>query len=413
VTWRDLTQSHHVFDLVSIEAIVVEEVREAGQDSYVLRSDGHLFSAIYRHPTHTTANALALPPMKKIEPGTRVRVGGICILEDSNPFNVDVPFDVLMRSYDDIAIVARPSPLNVENLIRAIGLLVMLVLAMFAWGWMLKRKVERQTRALAGHMEAEAATQRHNGLIEQRRGAILEDINGSRSLAEVLEAITELVSFRLHGAPCWCEVTDGARLGSYQAETDGRRVVREEIPARTGAALGSLCAALDPSSERGSEEDLAFFQGTRLATLAIETRKAYSDLVHRSEFDLLTDVHNRFSLEKQLDVLIARAREHASVFGVVFVDLDHFKQVNDIYGHLVGDLYLQEVCVRMKRVLRSGDTLARLGGDEFAVVVPARTRADVEEVARRLERCFEDPFPVQGYNLRGSASIGIALAELG
>jgi diguanylate cyclase (GGDEF)-like protein len=110
-----------------------------------------------------------------------------------------------------------------------------------------------------------------------------------------------------------------------------------------------------------------------------------------------------------LDVLIARAREHAAVFGVVFVDLDHFKQVNDIYGHMVGDLYLQEVCSRMKRVLRAGDILARLGGDEFAVVVPARTRADVEEVARRLERCFDEPFRVQGYNLRGSASIGIAL----
>jgi diguanylate cyclase (GGDEF)-like protein len=259
-------------------------------------------------------------------------------------------------------------------------------------------------------MEAEAATERHNGLIEQRRGAILEDINGSRSLAEVLEDITELVSFRLHGAPCWCEVTDGATLGNYQPEANGRRVVREEIPARTGPPLGCLCAALDPAAQRGSEEERAFFQGTRLATLAIETRKAYSDLVHRSEFDLLTDVHNRFSLEKQLDLLIARAREQASQFGLIYVDLDQFKQVNDVYGHLVGDLYLQEVCERMKRVLRSGDILARLGGDEFAAIVPAaRTKTDVDEIASRLDHCFEEPFRVQGYALRGSASIGTAL----
>ena len=410
VTGRDLTQSHHVFDLVSTEATVVEQVREGGQDSYVLKADdGHLFSAIFRHAAHTSASALALPPMKKIQPGTRVRVAGICILEDSNPFNVDVPFDILIRSYDDVAVVARPSPLTVENLTRTIGLLVIMVLAIFAWGWMLKRKVARQTTALAGHMEAEAAAERHNAVVEQRRGAILEDINGSRPLAEVLEAITELASFRLHGAPCWCEVIDGARLGNYQNESSGHRIVREEIPARSGLPLGHLCAALDPASSPSPEEEHAFFQSTRLATLAIETRKAYTDLVYRSEFDLLTDVHNRFSLEKQLDKLIARAREHASVFGVIYVDLNHFKQVNDLYGHQIGDLYLQEVCQRMKHVLRSGDILARLGGDEFAAVVTANTRADVHEVGRRLEQCFEKPFHVQGYNLRGSASLGVAL----
>jgi diguanylate cyclase (GGDEF)-like protein len=410
VSWSDLTQSHHVFDLVSIVATVVAEVREGGQDEYVLVSDGHLFSAIYRHPTHSSASALALPPMKPIPAGARVRVVGICILEDSNPFNVDVPFDLLMRSYDDIAVVARPSPLTVENLIRAIGLLVLLVLAIFAWGWMLRRKVGRQTRALAVRIEAEAATERHNAQIEQRRSSILEDINSSRPLAEVLEQITELVSFRLHGAPCWCEVIDGARLGHYQAEADGRRPVREEIPARSGPPLGYLCSAFDPEVPREPEEEHAFFQGTRLATLAIETRKAYSDLVHRSEFDLLTDVHNRFSLERDLDMLIARAREQAGIFGLIYVDLDEFKQVNDVYGHHVGDLYLQEVCLRMKRQLRSGDILARLGGDEFAVVVPsAHRREDVEEIAMRLERSFDAPFHVQGYALRGSASIGIAL----
>jgi diguanylate cyclase (GGDEF)-like protein len=410
VPWRDLTQSRHVFDLVSIDASVVAEVREGGHDEYVLVSDGHLFSAIFRHPAHSSASALALPAMKRIPAGARVRVSGICILEDSNPFNVDVPFDLLMRSYDDIAVVAQPSLVTVANLIRAVGLLAIMVVAIFAWGWMLKRKVQRQTKALAGRIEAEAAMERHNALIEQRRSGILEDISGSRPLVEVLEEITELVSFRLHGAPCWCEVTDGATLGNYQSHPHDRRMVREEIPARSGPPLGYLCAALELTAPGGPEEEQAFFQGTRLATLAIETRKAYSDLVHRSEFDLLTDVHNRFSLDKQLDVLIARAREQAGIFGLIYVDLDEFKQVNDVYGHHVGDLYLQEVCARMKHQLRSGDILARVGGDEFAAIVPsARNREDVEEIASRLERCFDEPFPMQGYVLRGSASIGTSL----
>jgi len=348
--------------------------------------------------------------MKHIPLGARVRVTGVCILEDSNPFNADVPFDLLMRSFDDIAVVQNPSPLTVANLIKLVGVLMAVLLVVMGWSWLLSRKVHRQTRALAGQVEAEAARERYNALIEQRRSRILEDINGARPLAEVVEEITSLVSFRLNDAPSWCEITDGARLGTYPPDLDGSRHVREEIPARSGPPLGYLCAAVPSSTHRTAEEEQALFQGTRLATLAIETRRLYSDLVHRSEFDLLTDVHNRFSLDKQLDLLIARTREQAGSFGLIYVDLNEFKQVNDIYGHHVGDLYLQEVSSRMKRQLRAGDLLARLGGDEFAVLVPnARTRGDLEEIALRLQRSFDEAFAVDGYVLRGTGSVGVAL----
>ena len=84
--------------------------------------------------------------------------------------------------------------------------------------------------------------------------------------------------------------------------------------------------------------------------------------------------------------------------------------MNDTYGHHVGDLYLQEAADRMKRQLRPHDKLARLGGDEFAALVPlVRSRAEVEEIARRLERCFDDPFVFEGHTLHGAASVGIAL----
>ena len=94
----------------------------------------------------------------------------------------------------------------------------------------------------------------------------------------------------------------------------------------------------------------------------------------------------------------------------IYIDLDQFKQVNDLYGHKIGDWYLQEVAKRMKCQLRSVDILARIGGDEFAVLVPSvRNRADVEEIAERLERCFEKPFAVEGMTLQGASSVGIAL----
>jgi len=145
-------------------------------------------------------------------------------------------------------------------------------------------------------------------------------------------------------------------------------------------------------------------------TLAIETSRLYFDLVHRSEFDLLTDVQNRFAMEKTLSAIIQAARETAGIFGLIYIDLNEFKQVNDLHGHLVGDQYLQEVSRRMKRQLRPSDVLARLGGDEFAVLVSeVRNRAEVVEITARLESCFYDPFIGDGYALHGSASFGIAL----
>jgi diguanylate cyclase (GGDEF)-like protein len=98
------------------------------------------------------------------------------------------------------------------------------------------------------------------------------------------------------------------------------------------------------------------------------------------------------------------------MLGLIYIDLNEFKQVNDRFGHLAGDTYLQEAAARMKGQLRPGDTLARLGGDEFAVLVGAvRNRAGVVEVAERLNHCFDQPFVCEGVVIHGSASIGIAL----
>ena len=158
-------------------------------------------------------------------------------------------------------------------------------------------------------------------------------------------------------------------------------------------------------------ETEALSMSARLATLAIETRRLYSELIHRSEFDQLTDIHNRFSLEKLMDAQIDEARLEATVFGLIYIDLNNFKQVNDSFGHQAGDQYLQEVALRLKRQLRPRDKLARLGGDEFAALVPiVRSRAEVEEIAQRLERSFDEPFALEeGLELTGSASVGIAL----
>jgi diguanylate cyclase (GGDEF)-like protein len=278
---------------------------------------------------------------------------------------------------------------------KIVGVLFLLVLAAGLRSWLLDRKHRLETAALA--------------YIERRRSRILEDINGTRALVEILEQITELVAFKLKGAPCWCHITDGAQLGNCPPKFATMRIERQEIHGHAGLVLGEILAAFDPLTEARTLETESLAMAASLAALAIETRKLYSDLRRRSEFDLLTDTHNRFSLDKHLDAMIAEARNSAGIFGFIYIDLDEFKQINDFYGHQVGDRYLQEVALRMKRQLRSHDLLARQGGDEFAALVPVvRSRVEVEEIAERLERCFDEPFAIDDYTVQGSASVGIA-----
>jgi diguanylate cyclase (GGDEF)-like protein len=394
-TWKMLSPhgfspSGHHFDLVSIEAQVVTQVRENSQDEFVLAADGKIFSAFLRRTDGQLQNVEQIPI------GSRVRVTGICILENSNPYDPQVPFNILLRSFNDIEVIKNPSLLNIRNLMLLVGLLLAVVAAVGARGWAIEHRTRRQSTELA--------------YIEQRRSRILEDINGSRPLAEIVEQITELVSFKLHGAPCWCQIADGAQLGNCPAPLAGLRIAKLDIPARSGPTPGTVSAAFDRVTTPSANETQTLSMAVGLTALAIETRRLYSDLVHRSEFDLLTDIHNRFSLEKHLEDQIRLARETVGIFGLIYIDLDRFKQVNDSYGHHAGDLYLQEAAIRMKRQLRPHDKLARLGGDEFAALVSVvRSRADVEDIARRLERCFDNPFILEGYTLHGGASVGIAL----
>lgn len=410
-TLEELSAGKHSFDLVSTEGSVVDEVRSAVQDEYVLKANGDLFSAIYKHPAEGDESETA-SPMKHLAPGSKVRITGICFTgEAGRPFDTRVPFEILIRSSDDIAVLAGAPWFTVANLAQLAGLLFLVVLAVSVWVLMLRKRVQQQTAAITAQSEADAAQERRVAQLEQWRSRVLEDINSSRPLGDIVEHITEMMSYMLNGAPCWCEVTEGPVLGKPPAKRDKMRVISREIHSRTGLVLGSLFAAFNvEQAPNEKDEQDALAAGMRLATLSIETRKLYSDLVHRSEFDLLTDMYNRFSLDRHLQELIDRCRESSANFGLIYVDLDDFKLVNDLYGHHIGDLYLQEVSLRMKRQLRTGDILGRIGGDEFAALATVvNGRSDVDEIAQRLERCFDAPFALEGYVLRGAASVGVAI----
>ena len=131
-------------------------------------------------------------------------------------------------------------------------------------------------------------------------------------------------------------------------------------------------------------------------------------LAHQAFHDGLTGLANRDLFNEVLAGAVRRRARSGAALTVLFVDLDGFKQVNDLYGHRIGDRVLQEVARRLRGTLREADTIARLGGDEFAVLVEGDpATADPERVAQRLLHAFDEAFRVGDARVPLRASVGV------
>jgi diguanylate cyclase (GGDEF)-like protein len=135
------------------------------------------------------------------------------------------------------------------------------------------------------------------------------------------------------------------------------------------------------------------------------------DLEYYATRDPLTDLFNQRMFWELAANEISRAQRHDYSFGLLLIDLDNFKLINDNYGHTVGDVYLQALARHIQAVLREGDVLARYGGDEFVVLLPEATRDQVVGAAERIRHAIEslDVETEIGVRLRGTASIGLAV----
>ncbi|GGA06453.1 GGDEF domain-containing protein [Okeania sp. KiyG1] len=131
---------------------------------------------------------------------------------------------------------------------------------------------------------------------------------------------------------------------------------------------------------------------------------------HQALHDPLTNLPNRALFDQKLSEALTYAAYHSETMAMMFLDLDRFKEVNDTFGHSVGDLLLQGVIQRLVSCLREVDLIARWGGDEFAIVLPQiRSRKDAGEIADRLVRALQPEFILEGHRIHVTVSIGIAV----
>ncbi len=197
------------------------------------------------------------------------------------------------------------------------------------------------------------------------------------------------------------------------------------VPIRWGREfLGVLNVLADPPRTFSSADaELLNLLATQ-AAIAIENARLYEqarqEIAERKRaeetirqmayHDPLTGLPNRRLFHDRLELEMAHARRNGHKLGVMLLDLDHFKEVNDTLGHSMGDQLLQAVSERLRSLLRKSDTVSRLGGDEFILILPEIVRwEDAAGVATKILEALRDPVEFDGHEIRITTSVGIAL----
>jgi diguanylate cyclase (GGDEF)-like protein/PAS domain S-box-containing protein len=278
---------------------------------------------------------------------------------------------------------------------------------------------------------------------------------------ELMEIATELIGKvgGVHGACIWELGRDGRRLnlragleesvvgagrrvsasrdshvgaaldsGTHAIVPDWERETRHTMPPvlRVFGAASSLAVVIDGKNRpfgvldvhatephRFSAKDVPFVQAAaNVLADAIERHNADQALRYRVLHDSLTGLPNRLSFVDALGESLGKAAISGSPVGILFLDLDHFKLINDSLGHHAGDALLRAVAPRLRSRLRPGDIVARFGGDEFGILIDRLAdEGEAVAIADRVAEAFAQPFSLDGVDHFVSASIGVAVSR--
>jgi diguanylate cyclase (GGDEF)-like protein/PAS domain S-box-containing protein len=182
------------------------------------------------------------------------------------------------------------------------------------------------------------------------------------------------------------------------------------VPVSDNGHAYSVLVLGSTREEAFDADDVRFAEtiGHVLST-ALRRQRVEQQLSYLAQFDTLTGLPNRNLLQDRLQQTVAQARRRNRHTGVLFVDLDRFKRVNDTLGHHAGDLLIVEVARRLQKCVRAGDTVGRISGDEFAIVLADLDQADnAARVAGKVLQVLARPFDIEGTEIFASASIGIS-----
>ena len=264
------------------------------------------------------------------------------------------------------------------------------------------------------------------GIVETERGPLLlaigRDVSERRARDDRLHALAAMGERALAGAEPAELAAEAVELLRGRLPVDGARVRLDD--GRTLAEAGTVGPGamrlpigtgdellVAPAQELSDEEMGIVRAVANTLTVALARLRDEAQMRHDAVHDPLTHLANRILLRDRLEQARARTARDGGETGVLFVDLDGFKAINDTHGHGAGDAVLVEFGARLKAAVRPADTVARVGGDEFVVVCDQIDDAAVRSLAARVQDAIRPPVSVGERELEVTASVGIALGR--
>ena len=237
-------------------------------------------------------------------------------------------------------------------------------------------KTEPETERLRRHLQQMT-------VLHQVSTRIVSALDPDEVVAGVLDSLGDLISYR------------SAAVYLSEADTTLGGTPDLVVPFIAGGrTIGSLELKLADPLDADDIKVLELLATT--AAVALQNAYLYQETQRLATTDALTGLSNYRHFHELLALEVQRARRMLYPLGLLIIDLDHFKLVNDRHGHPVGDLALQHVAERLRQRLRSTDVIARIGGEEFAAILPGDSLDEVAVVAEKLRQSIEDLPPVQG-----------------
>ena len=389
VTYDQAISALYSDNLILLTGTMVSQMQRDRSDVIVVDVNGHLITAYIQKK----GEFVNLPL------GSRVSVSGICRIDAGGPWRAPYGFHLDLRDHADVHLLAYPSWWTVNHLIELLSVITFIAIGTATWASVLRSRNLKQTQRIQRSMT-----------VAQERSRILEQISANAQPSAVLPEICQSVQRLFPALECHFVLNEDQQAKPVPLiyEADDRIKVSLTDPA--GQEIGEIVVVPREEGELTSEQLELVNSLTELSTMAVRQALLYDGLVHHSTHDPLTNLPNRRLCESRLAMAIGDAARDNKRLLVIYVDVNRFKQVNDQFGHKVGDCYLKLISQRFLAQLRPCDTVARIGGDEFLLIVPLRLETEsTDEIVSRLRSCFDSPFHVDEARIMGSASFGAAI----
>lgn len=352
-------------------------------------------------------------PHLRIKPGAKVQATGtLRFLHALN--NHSDSIQLLVNSPDDI-VIESSSGVNWEEFLIVLGGCIALGIAL--WILQMRRTLRGKTAQIRAQMVQESRLEDKYRRLFERSPIGIFIWKPSGEITDCNPAFARMMGFssrdKVLGKSYWSLLTEAdaqsVQLGSLLkvGTVNDRESSLRRSDGRTVHLLENVT--------RVETEDGGYFETTALdVTQAqldrLELQRAKLAAEREAEVDALTGLQNRRRFTEITRHQLELAGEHGTAVGLLFLDLDEFKTINDTLGHSIGDTLLKQVAERLKSQLSAGNVLARLGGDEFAALLTEEASvADPEHVAAAMLDSLTSPFRIGGRELTVGASIGISL----